>query len=79
MKLHRLCDAPKLAQLMRDFVIPLYALRTRRRGYEVSVMKEMMNQLGMAAGPVRPPLAQVTPEDKDEVKKMSRKWQKVLS
>jgi len=42
-------------------------------------MKEMMNQLGMAAGPVRPPLAQVTPEDKDEVKKMSRKWQKVLS
>jgi 5-dehydro-4-deoxyglucarate dehydratase len=68
-------DAAQLSQLMRDYVIPLYALRTRRKGYEVSVMKEMMNQLGMAAGPVRPPLAQVTPEDKQEVKTMLAKWQ----
>jgi len=72
-------DAPRLAQLMREYVIPLYALRTRRKGYEVSVMKEMMNEPGMAAGPERPPLAQVTPEDKEEVKKMLLKWQDVLS
>jgi len=72
-------DAPRLAQLMRDYVIPLYALRTRRKGYEVSVMKQMMNELGMAAGPVRPPLAQVTPKDKEEVRKMLGNWKGVLS
>src|SRR5215510_10449632 len=45
-------DAAALSALMRDFVIPLYAFRARRRGYEVTVMKEMMNLVGLAAGPV---------------------------
>jgi 5-dehydro-4-deoxyglucarate dehydratase len=72
-------DAAKLGQLMHDYVIPLYAIRARRKGYEVSVMKEMMNQLGMAAGPVRPPLAQVAPEDKEEVRKLLERWKAILS
>jgi len=72
-------DATRLAQLMRDFVIPLYALRARRKGYEVSVMKEMMNQLGMAAGPARPPLPQVSPADKRDIQNLLEKWKPVLS
>jgi 5-dehydro-4-deoxyglucarate dehydratase len=72
-------DATRLNQLMHDYVIPLYALRARRKGYEVSVMKAMMNQLGIAAGPVRPPLPQVAPEDLAELKKMLEKWKPVLS
>jgi 5-dehydro-4-deoxyglucarate dehydratase len=71
-------DAPTLRRLMEDYVVPLFALRSRRRGYEVSVMKEMMNGLGMAAGPVRPPLPALTPEDRAEVQAMLRKWQPVL-
>jgi hypothetical protein len=31
---------------MDAYVTPLYAFRARRKGYEVSVMKEMMNILG---------------------------------
>jgi dihydrodipicolinate synthase/N-acetylneuraminate lyase len=42
-------------------------------------MKEMMNQLGMAAGPVRPPLPQVTAEDKKLVRQMLENWSPVLS
>ena len=67
-------DAATLGKLMRDFVVPLYGLRSRRKGYEVSVMKEMMNLLGMAAGPVRPPLANVRPEEVAELKAMFEAW-----
>ena len=42
-------------------MVPLYVLRAKRRGYEVSVMKALMDLLGLAGGPVRPPLAMLTP------------------
>jgi 5-dehydro-4-deoxyglucarate dehydratase len=61
-------DSAALAKLMDAYVTPLYAFRTRKKGYEVSVMKEMMNILGMAAGPVRPPLADVRKEEIAELK-----------
>lgn len=61
-------DSAALSKLMDAYVTPLYAFRSRRRGYEVSVMKEMMNLLGMAAGPVRPPLADVRKEEMAELK-----------
>lgn len=67
-------DATALAKLMDAFVTPLYAFRARRKGYEVSVMKEMMNLLGMAAGPVRPPLAPVRREEISELKAMLKVW-----
>jgi 5-dehydro-4-deoxyglucarate dehydratase len=80
--LHEMASIPdpaNLSQLMNDYVIPLYTLRSRRKGYEVSIMKEMMNQLGMAAGPVRPPLPQVTAEDKKLVRQMLENWSPVLA
>lgn len=61
-------DSAALGKLMDAYVTPLYAFRSRRKGYEVSVMKEMMNLLGMAAGPVRPPLADVRKEEIAELK-----------
>jgi 5-dehydro-4-deoxyglucarate dehydratase len=72
-------DSACLGCLMHDYVIPLYVLRARRKGYEVSVMKEMMNQLGMAAGPVRPPLPQLTLQDREDVERLLKKWQPILS
>jgi 5-dehydro-4-deoxyglucarate dehydratase len=52
----------RLAAVMADLIVPLYALRGRRRGYEVSVMKALMDLLGLPGGPVRPPLTNVDPE-----------------
>jgi 5-dehydro-4-deoxyglucarate dehydratase len=49
-------DFVRLRDLMKRYVNPLYALRERAKGYEVAVMKEAMQMLGMPAGPVRPPL-----------------------
>jgi 5-dehydro-4-deoxyglucarate dehydratase len=67
-------DAAALGKLMDAFVTPLYAFRARRKGYEVSVMKQMMAILGMAAGPVRPPLADVRTEEIAELKAMLKSW-----
>jgi 5-dehydro-4-deoxyglucarate dehydratase len=72
-------DGAALKQLMDAYVLPLYALRARRRGFEVSVMKEMMNVLGLAAGPVRPPLPSLTPQDRADVRTLLGIWKPVLS
>lgn len=47
---------------------PLYELRQRRRGYEVSVMKAAMELLGYSAGPARPPLANPSQEEIAELR-----------
>ncbi len=69
-QLHQLAsagDAESLRRLMDQLVVPLYALRGRRRGYEVTVMKELMNRMGLAGGAVRPPLARIRPEEAAEL------------
>ncbi|HWX21676.1 MAG TPA: dihydrodipicolinate synthase family protein [Candidatus Binatia bacterium] len=77
LRLHELAsggNAGELSKLMNEVVIPLYALRGRRKGYEVSVMKVMMDLLGLAGGPVRPPLLNVRPEDLESLKGMLDRW-----
>src|SRR5207302_2529451 len=66
LRLHELASAGKgeeLSKLMNALVIPLYALRARRKGYEVSAMKAMMDMIGLAGGPVRPPLVDLRSDD----------------
>jgi 5-dehydro-4-deoxyglucarate dehydratase len=61
-------DFACLDKLMARYVQPLYAIRERHRGYEVSVMKEAMDILGMVGGPVRPPLMNVREHDIPDIK-----------
>jgi len=67
-------DRATLDRLMREFVIPLYAVRSRRKGYEVSVMKTMMDETGQVGGRVRPPLNDLRPEEVKEMKGMLKNW-----
>jgi 5-dehydro-4-deoxyglucarate dehydratase len=70
-------DFDRLDSLMKRYVHPLYAIRDRVRGYEVSVMKVAMEVLGMAAGPVRPPLQNCRPQDIADIKSLVdiyREW-----
>ncbi len=60
-------DFKRLSELMKRYVNPLYALRERSKGYEVAVMKEAMEMLGMPAGPVRPPLMNTKEADKKDL------------
>lgn len=67
-------DFPTLNRLMTEYVHPLYAIRERSKGYEVAVMKEAMEMLGMPAGPVRPPLMNCRPQDKEDVRRLMEKY-----
>jgi 5-dehydro-4-deoxyglucarate dehydratase len=67
-------DAARLQPLLSDLVVPLYALRARRRGYEVTVMKELMTMLGLAGGSVRPPLPPLAPADMDALRALAPAW-----
>jgi 5-dehydro-4-deoxyglucarate dehydratase len=71
-------DAPTLKRLMDEVVLPLYALRARRKGYEVSVMKVIMDLVGLAGGPVRPPLATPSPDERAEIRALVEKWKPIL-
>jgi 5-dehydro-4-deoxyglucarate dehydratase len=64
-------DTPTLQRLMDQYVVPLYALRGKRRGYEVTAMKEIMTLLGLTGGAVRPPLARLRQEDMPEVRRLA--------
>ena len=64
----------RLARLMSDLIVPLYALRARRKGYEVTVMKELMNRLGLAGGVVRPPLPRLAEADRKELDTLVLRW-----
>ena len=68
-------DEAKLRELMQKYVVPLYAFRARKKGFEVSVMKAMMQLQGHAAGPVRPPLANLNAGELDELRAMMETWE----
>ena len=81
LRLHELAEAGNsdaLTELLNECVIPLYAFRMRRRGYEVSAMKAMMDMVGLNGGPVRPPLVNVSAEEEDELRTILSTWEKFL-
>ena len=81
LKLHELASASAgeaLTELLSECVVPLFALRARRKGYEVSAMKAMMDMVGLNGGPVRPPLVNVTAEEEDELRTILASWEKFL-
>lgn len=53
---------------LRDFVLPYIALRNRGKGYAVSIVKAGMKAVGRDAGPVRPPLTDLTEAEFSELK-----------
>lgn len=71
-------EVTTLASLMNDFVVPLYELRARKKGYEVAVMKAAMDLVGLAGGPVRPPLSGLIPTEREEVRALMEKWKRFL-
>ncbi|MBG31186.1 MAG: hypothetical protein CMI31_14490 [Opitutae bacterium] len=67
-------DTAALEKLTKEHVLPLYNLRARRKGYEVSAMKALLELAGKAGGPVRPPLVDPRPEEIDELKAILDGW-----
>ncbi|WP_038206082.1 5-dehydro-4-deoxyglucarate dehydratase [Xenophilus azovorans] len=53
-------DQPTQHRLLKDFFMPYLDIRNRRPGYAVSIVKAGARIVGHGAGPVRPPLSDLT-------------------
>lgn len=76
-RLHELAStgySEELTKLMNELVVPLYVLRGKRKGYEVSAMKSMMDMIGLVGGPVRPPLVDLKPDEVEALRKTIDLW-----
>ena len=56
-------DRTTTDRLLRDFFLPYVAIRNRQQGYAVSIVKAGVRVAGRPAGPVRPPLSDLTAEE----------------
>ncbi len=53
---------------LRNFILPLIAIRNRKKGYAVSIIKAGMKVIGRDSGPVRTPLTDL---NKDEIAELA--------
>jgi len=60
-------DARTTDELLTKFFLPYIALRNRKRGYAVSIVKAGMRITGRSAGSVRPPLTDLTDSEVGEL------------
>ncbi|OEC94864.1 MULTISPECIES: 5-dehydro-4-deoxyglucarate dehydratase [unclassified Rhizobium] len=56
-------DQATVDEILTGFFFPFVALRNRKKGYAVSIIKAGLHVLGKDPGPVRPPLTDLTPEE----------------
>ncbi|MFE9396267.1 5-dehydro-4-deoxyglucarate dehydratase [Streptomyces flavidovirens] len=57
----------EVTRMLTDFVLPYTEIRNRQAGYAVSIVKAGMTATGHSAGPVRPPLTDLAPQELDEL------------
>lgn len=60
-------DQAAVGEMLTTFFFPYTAIRNRRRGYPISIVKAGMRVVGRDAGPVRPPLIDLTPDEDAEL------------
>jgi len=58
-------DSDTVRGLLKSFYLPLIALRDRKRGYAVSIIKAGTALVGHPAGPVRSPLTDLAADERD--------------
>ena len=56
-------DQATVNEILKSFFFPFVALRNRKKGYAVSIIKAGLRVLKEDPGPVRPPLTDLTPEE----------------
>jgi len=66
-------DHGKVMKGLREFVLPYIAIRDENRGYAVSIVKAGMTAIGRGAGPVRPPLTDLTADQAARLKALIEK------
>jgi 5-dehydro-4-deoxyglucarate dehydratase len=70
-------DHAKVMKGLKEFVLPYIAIRNENKGYAVSIVKAGMRVIGRDAGPVRPPLTDLTDDQAARLKKLIEATQPV--
>ena len=63
-------DTATTDALLTQFFLPYIAIRNRRKGYAVSIVKAGMRAVGRDCGPVRPPLVDLTAEEQTDLARL---------
>jgi 5-dehydro-4-deoxyglucarate dehydratase len=61
-------DQTTVSRLIDEFFLPYLAIRSKGEGYAVSIVKAGATVVGRSAGPVRPPLSDLKPQEVEELK-----------
>ncbi len=60
-------DFARVNEILDEAVVPLYEIRNRKPGYKVSMIKAAMDLAGLKGGSVRPPLIDLSMEDRRDL------------
>ncbi|UAL29283.1 5-dehydro-4-deoxyglucarate dehydratase [Nocardioides rotundus] len=63
-------DREEVYRRLNEFVIPYLDIRDRTPGYAVSIVKAGLAAIGRPAGPVRPPLTDLSQEEQDNLREL---------
>ncbi|MDO5290264.1 MAG: 5-dehydro-4-deoxyglucarate dehydratase [Pseudomonadota bacterium] len=66
-------DQATVNRLIDDFFLPYLEIRNRGEGYAVSIVKAGATLAGHSAGPVRPPLTDLKPEEVEQLRALMQK------
>jgi 5-dehydro-4-deoxyglucarate dehydratase len=66
-------DRETVYRMLSEFVIPYLDIRDRGKGYAVSIIKAGLTAVGRDGGPVRPPLTDLTDDERAELATLVQK------
>lgn len=69
----RTSDRAAMEEILHSFFFPFAALRDREQGYPVSIIKAGVELIGRTPGPLRPPLTDLKPQEKDVLRGLIEK------
>ncbi|TIP86153.1 MAG: 5-dehydro-4-deoxyglucarate dehydratase [Mesorhizobium sp.] len=69
----RTSDRAAMEGILHSFFFPFAALRDREQGYPVSIIKAGVELIGRTPGPLRPPLTDLKPQEKDVLRGLIEK------
>ena len=61
-------DRATQSRLLDSFFLPYLAIRNRKAGYAVSIIKAGAALVGHPGGPVRPPLVDLNAEEREQLR-----------
>jgi 5-dehydro-4-deoxyglucarate dehydratase len=66
-------DTATTGRLLDEFFLPYIAIRNKGEGYAVSIVKAGATIVGKSAGPVRPPISDLKPQEVEELRALIAK------